>query len=244
MVQSAKARRIAGLSREALQRSRDRGRDWRLPGTLGEATFQLGYVFPLSVRPPHINRSPFAGESDKCLAAGLENLSVRTWRNRKTMIEVPGTEAPFVRIEAKHDFAILEDHAILIAEYREQHAALEVDPTSTPVDIEIGGEWRFLTPFEHIQPPGVVISTHAHMVRHEIEDQAHTMPMQRVDQCLEIRLAADLWVELVVVDDVIAMRRTGARLHDRRGVNMTDAECREIRNKAGCVAKREMAVKL
>ena len=98
------------------------------------------------------------------------------------MIEIPGAEAPFVRIEAEHDLAILEDHAILIAEHREKHAALEVGPTSIPVDVEIGGEWRILTPFEHIQPPGVVISTHAHMVRHEIEDQAHTMRMQRVDQ--------------------------------------------------------------
>jgi hypothetical protein len=52
----------------------------------------------------------------------------------------------------------LEDHAILIAEHREKHAALEVGPTSIPVDVQIGGEWRILTPFEHIQPPGQALS--------------------------------------------------------------------------------------
>src|SRR5919197_3699117 len=70
------------------------------------------------------------------------------------------------------------------------------------------------------------------------------MGVQRIDERAEIRLGADFWIEPVVVDDVVAMRRAGARLHDRRRVEMADAECGEVRHQGSGVAECELAMEL
>src|ERR1700719_4133951 len=70
------------------------------------------------------------------------------------------------------------------------------------------------------------------------------MGVQRIDQRPEIRLRADFRIEPIVVDDVVAVRRTRARLHDRRCVDMADAERRQIWHEGGRVAKREVAMEL
>src|ERR1700730_14022074 len=70
------------------------------------------------------------------------------------------------------------------------------------------------------------------------------MDMQRIDQRPEIRLRADFRIEPIAVDDVVAVRRTRARLHDRRCVDMADAERRQIWHEGGRVAKREVAMEL
>ena len=128
------------------------------------------------------------------------------------MIEVPRAEAPLLGIKAKCDLAPFQDYAVLIAEHRKKHAALEVGATAVPVDVEVGGERRISAPFEDIEPPGIVVSADAHVVRDKIEDQAHVVGVQSIDQRAEIRVAADLGVEPVVIDDVIPMGRAGARL--------------------------------
>ena len=46
---------------------------------------------------------------------------------------------------------------------------------------------------------------HADMVGHEIEDQAEIVLLQRRAQSLEAGFAAELGIELGVVDDVVAM---------------------------------------
>src|SRR6476646_6450076 len=70
------------------------------------------------------------------------------------------------------------------------------------------------------------------------------MGMQRIDQHPEIRLRADFRIEPIMVDDVVAVRRTRTRLHDRRCVDMADAERRQIWHEGGRVAKREVAMEL
>src|SRR5271170_5630861 len=70
------------------------------------------------------------------------------------------------------------------------------------------------------------------------------MGVQLIDQRPEIRLRADFRIEPIVVDDVVAVRRTWARLHDRRCVDMADAERRQIWHESGRVAKREVAMEL
>ena len=46
---------------------------------------------------------------------------------------------------------------------------------------------------------------HADMVGHEIEDQAEIVLLQRSAQPLKAGLAAELRIELGVIDDVVAM---------------------------------------
>jgi len=77
------------------------------------------------------------------------------------------------------------------------------------------------------------------MVRHEIEDQAEIMALQRRAQAGEASLAAEFGIESTMVDDIVAMGRPSARLHQRRGVEMGDAERSEVRYDLGGLVEVE-----
>src|SRR5712691_2927523 len=143
------------------------------------------------------------------------------------MIEIPGAEAPLYGIKAEIDAALFEDHAVLIAENPQQNPALEVGAGRIPIDVEIGGKRRFFTPFEGIEPPGVVTTANRHVVRDDIENEPHAMRVKRRHQGLEFRLAAEFRIDPVMADDVVAMVRPRARLHNGRGVEMADAKLGE-----------------
>src|SRR5260370_21222488 len=68
------------------------------------------------------------------------------------------------------------------------------------------------------------------MVGNEIENQTEVVLFQRLAQSLEAGLAAELWIDFGVIDDVIAMGRALARLHERRSIEMRDAELLQIRH--------------
>src|SRR5277367_2633782 len=69
---------------------------------------------------------------------------------------------------------------------------------------------------------------HADMVRNEIEDQAEVVLLQRLAQSFKAGLAAELRIELGMVDDVVAMGAALPRLQEWRGVDMADAETFQI----------------
>ena len=62
---------------------------------------------------------------------------------------------------------------------------------------------------------------------------------ERLAQAQERLLAAELGIERVVVDDVVAVRAAGARLEERRGIEMADAERLQIRHDRGGVVEAE-----
>src|SRR4051794_33582600 len=85
-------------------------------------------------------------------------------------------------------------------------------------------------PFQHVEPPWIVGKMYPDMVGHEIEDQSQIVLLQRGAQPCKAGLTAEFGIELCVIDDVIAMAAALARLHERRGIDMRDAECLEIRH--------------
>ena len=84
----------------------------------------------------------------------------------------------------------------------------------------------------------------AHVVRHEIKNEAHVGARQRCGEPRESFLAAKLGIEHVVVDDVVAVRRAGACLQERRRVEMADAERLQIRHDRGGFVEAELRRKL
>src|SRR5882762_3472146 len=71
---------------------------------------------------------------------------------------------------------------------------------------------------------------HADMVGNEIENQTEVVLLQRPAQSLEAGIAAKLRIDLGMIDDVIAVGTALARLHERRCVEMRDAERFQIGN--------------
>src|ERR1700684_1994153 len=90
-----------------------------------------------------------------------------------------------------------------------------------------------LAPFQRIEPPRIIGEMHPDMVGDEIKDQAEIVALQHRAQALESGLAAELGIELGMVDDVVAVGAALARLHEWRCVEMSDAERLQIGNNGG-----------
>jgi hypothetical protein len=52
------------------------------------------------------------------------------------------------------------------------------------------------------------------VVRNDIENESHVVRVKLRHETPEIRLAADFRIDPVVVDDVVSVARSRARLHD------------------------------
>ena len=68
---------------------------------------------------------------------------------------------------------------------------------------------RLAAPFEHVEPPGVV-GADRHVVRNEVENETEIGVLQRAGETREGLVAAELRIERVVIDDVVAVRRCRA----------------------------------
>ena len=80
----------------------------------------------------------------------------------------------------------------------------------SPVDVEEVGIGRGGTVFQNVVPPGVGVADDAHVIGHHVEDLAEMVAMQFVDPGSVIGVAADLGIEGLVVDDVVAVLRCRA----------------------------------
>jgi len=128
---------------------------------------------------------------------------------------------------------MLENLAVGTTKDRQQHAGMASVRQRIPVDVKRHGIRGLLSPFEHVEPPQIVSVADAHMVGHEIEDQFEVISFQRGAQTGEAFLSAELGIDLVVIDDVVAVRAARPRLEKRRSIEMRDAELPEIRRERG-----------
>src|SRR4051794_5331795 len=113
-----------------------------------------------------------------------------------------------------------------------------------PIDVEPACVLGFLTPFEHVEPQGVVGSADADVVGDKVEDMAQTVFGKGCDHSIEIGPVAEFGVQRLMVDNVVAMGAARPRLHIGRGVDMADPQPCEIRSKPRRIRKAKPLVKL
>jgi len=87
-------------------------------------------------------------------------------------------------------------------QYRQPQLA--VAPRGAPGDVEPCGMAALASVREHIGPIGVQ-RVRRHMVRHDIQDQAHALCAHRIGQALQPRLAAQLGIDRGRVDHIVAV---------------------------------------
>src|SRR5690606_8373793 len=90
----------------------------------------------------------------------------------------------------------------------------------------------------------VVVAHHAEMIGHDIDDQPQAMLVQDCDQAIEILAAAEIRIELRMIDHVIAMQAAGPRLENGRGIDVADTQASQIRNDACRIVERELVIEL
>ena len=178
------------------------------------------------------------------LQRGLENARIGARIERQAVFVIIDGEGAALALEARHKLAALEHAPVGGAEHRHQELARKGGIGRLPVDVKEGGVQRCGPVLEHVHPPGIVGAHDADVIGHDIEDMAHTMRTQRLDEALEIRAIGDLGVERIVIDHVIAVCAAGARAKVRRAVDVAHAKAGKIRNDRGCIAQREAGVQL
>ena len=212
---------------------------------LGREPGQLGLEV---VRSPH-HVWPMAGQACECVP---QSLQFRMRVTEDAVVSRAGRSAacasrrPTPRMirrptsKPQLEPALLQHLAVLFAEKGSEQLALQIAGTGLPIDVEIAGARRIRSPLQDVEPPCVIGPAHAHMVRHEVENLAKTVRLQRVDHRSEVVLAAEFGVERVVVHDVVAMRASRPRLQVGRRVEMTDPKCGEIRHEPGGLRESEI----
>ena len=96
-----------------------------------------------------------------------------------------------------------------------------------PVDVEVGGVGGVPAVGEDVLPRGVV-GADAGVVGDEIEDEREPRLARRLQQPVQPLTPAEVGADGVVVDDVVAVRGTGASLGDGGEVEVGDAEALEV----------------
>src|SRR5262245_1176713 len=79
----------------------------------------------------------------------------------------------------------------------------------------------------------------AHVVGDKVEDEPDVGRGERRAETIEGGSAAELRIERAVVDYIVAMGASGARLQNGRSVEVADAERPQIRNDSGGVVEPE-----
>ena len=82
------------------------------------------------------------------------------------------------------------------------------------------------------------------MVGHDIEDQAHPRCAQGRRQGQQARLASQLGIDARRVDHVVTVLRARPRDGDGRGIEMADAQPREIGHQRFGIGEGEAAMEL
>src|SRR5882672_5368950 len=81
---------------------------------------------------------------------------------------------------------------------------------------------------------------YGHVVGHEIENESDIRALESLAKPLERRFAAELGIERTVIHDVVAVAAAGARLQERRGIEMTDAERLQVGHCSRGIVKSEI----
>ena len=93
---------------------------------------------------------------------------------------------------------------------------------------------------QHVVPPEVFGGGRAHVIGHDVQNLAHRAAVQGLDHRPIIVFAAQLGVQLPVIDDGIAVRASGAGFQVGRGVEVADAQFVQVGHDGGRVAERQL----
>ncbi len=164
--------------------------------------------------------------------------------DRQPVLEVAHREGAARRLVAEDEVARGELDPVVISQHRQQHAVGEMLARRVPVDVEEFRQRRSRAVLEHVLPPRVVGGEHAHVVGHEVHHLRHAVARKLGHEGVEVLAGADLRVEGLVVDDVVAVLAAGARAQVRRAVDVAHAEIGEVGYEARHVAEGELTVQL
>ncbi len=107
----------------------------------------------------------------------------------ETVFIVANMETAAIVVQLQLQAAFLQGLPIVAAEEGQQQLAFHQRVRGMPLDIEELTVRAQTPPLQQVQPPGVVIAAHRHVVGDDIQDQAHAVLAQGIHQPYQGRLA-------------------------------------------------------
>ena len=135
-----------------------------------------------------------------------EDLWVVSGIDGKQVLIVMNTERPAIGIVAKAQFTLLQHRTVMVDQEGQQYLVTQGRVYGVPVDVEIRRVARGFAVFQYVEPPRVVTAAHAHVVRNDVQELSHLMPVQDLDIGGKTGGVADLRVQDIVIHDVVTMR--------------------------------------
>jgi len=135
----------------------------------------------------------------------LQHRGIGARVERKAVLGVMQGQRAASGIAAQGDVAAIEHFAIGLPQHRHQQLVGQRRVRWLPVDVEMTSELRCRPVLKHVHPPGVVGAEHAHVVGHLVQQQAHAQRARSPGEAEEALHAAQLGIDLRVVDDVVAV---------------------------------------
>ena len=118
-----------------------------------------------------------------------------------------------------------------------------VDGEEPPVPPSLGVGVEELVPALEVAPVRVLLAR-GHVIGHEVDDHAHPGVTGGLNEPAKRLLAAELSGHARRVDDVIAVGRSRARLHDRGEVEVADSQRAQIADERAGVIEAEASREL
>ncbi len=174
----------------------------------------------------------------------IQNARISARVQRKTMLVIEHDERAVVVLESQLDLAAFQHDPVGVAEHGHQNLVGQGRIGGRPVNVEVLGIDGGFAIFQNVHPPGIVRTHDSNMVGHDVEHVPHVMGAQGRDELFEFLARADLGVEGVVIDNVVAVHASGACAEIGRAIQMADTECGQIGNDAHGVAESEARVEL
>src|ERR1044072_176584 len=112
-----------------------------------------------------------------------------------------------------------------------------------PINIEKIEKRGCLAVFQNIHQHAIATVV-GHVIGHDVLKPTEPESLGAITERRKLLLAAKLGVELIRVDDIIAVLASGPGIENRRSVNVGDAELMQIRQHRFGVAKTEIWRKL
>ncbi len=161
---------------------------------------------------------------------------------RQALIEI--FDVKFAVTADQPEMSCLKLGAVLIAQDGQQKLVAQLRLQRLPVKIKKFRKLRCAAVGQHVPPPRVCAQADSHVVGHNIQHLAHAVILELIYQLLQLFIAADFRIELVVVSNVITMLAAGSGLEDGRGINVRDAQRMQISDKTARILKAKAGVKL
>ncbi len=159
--------------------------------------------------------------------------------DRETQFKVVDRQSVLAILQ--RDFSVLQAFAVEAAEKRREHFSSHAFVGMLPIDIEKIKERRSFAVFQDVHEHAVLPIV-GHVIGHDILDPTQSKPPHVFVQRLEFFLAAELRIDLIGIDHVIAVQATRSCMKNRRRVNIGDAESMQIRQNCAASVKPNSGV--